>query len=237
MIVIGIPTAAPMLTPPAILHMISARTPNQMLRQILRKPLLLSALFVSSASLMGCNLYFEEDDGARSTRGGDCRGEDCWIDVTPSSCEENVECGPGCFCTEQGTCEETDFCDETADCAEGFECDDRDTCVPSDVPDPDPVVTCQSEVSCDLEAPICPVGTTAGILDGCYTGECLAKEDCPDGAPFECSDLNTDELACTDSDACSAVYKGVNCTSNTGADCTSGSADCTCESFEYDYCE
>lgn len=202
---------------------------------MLRNTLLLSALFFSSASLMGCNLYFEEDGGRRG-QSPNCRGEECWTDVTPSSCEADEECGPGCFCTDDGTCEETDFCEESSQCAEGFECDYRDTCVPSDEPEPE-VVTCQSAIGCDEAAPICPVGTTAGILNGCYTGECLAKEDCPDGAPFECSDLNADEAACTDNAACGAVYKGVNCTSPSGADCTSGSADCTCESFEYDYCE
>ncbi len=201
---------------------------------MLRNTLLLSALFVSSASLAGCNLYFEDGDQRRPGQSSNCRGEDCF-DVTPSSCQTNEECGPGCYCNDEGTCEETDFCEETDQCIEGFECDERDTCVPTD--EPDPIVTCQTEVTCDAAAPICPEGSTAGILNGCYTGECIAKEDCPDGAPFECSDLNSDEAACNDSDTCSAVYKGVNCTSNTGADCTSGSADCTCESFEYDYCE
>ena len=115
----------------------------------------------------------EDGDQRRRGQSNDCRGEECWVDVTPSSCQANEECGPGCYCTDEGTCTETDYCDDAGQCSDGFECDNRDTCVPSDEPDPDPIVTCQSEVFCDLIAPICPVGSTAGILGGCYTGECL----------------------------------------------------------------
>jgi hypothetical protein len=65
----------------------------------------------------------------------------------------------------------------------------------------------------------------------------MPKDECPDGAPFACSDLNASEDACIANVACGAVYKGVNCTSDTGADCTSGSDNCTCESFELDRCD
>ena len=65
----------------------------------------------------------------------------------------------------------------------------------------------------------------------------MAKSDCPDGAPFACSDLNDDEAACISNATCGTVYKGVNCTADNGDTCTSGSVNCTCESFDYDYCE
>ena len=65
----------------------------------------------------------------------------------------------------------------------------------------------------------------------------MLKTDCPDGAPFECSDLNGSESDCVANAGCSPVYTGVNCTSADGSVCTSGSANCTCESFEYGYCE
>jgi hypothetical protein len=65
----------------------------------------------------------------------------------------------------------------------------------------------------------------------------MLKSECPDGAPFACSDLNNDESACSANATCEAVYKGVNCTSDTGDICTSGDANCTCESFEFDRCD
>ncbi len=201
-----------------------------------KNTLLLSALLVGSTSLLGCNLYFEEGLDGPGRRGGGtevCRDGACgWV---PDSCDTNEECGDGCYCTDGNTCAESDLCEESSQCGEGFECDYRGSCVPGDEPEPE--VSCQSEVSCDVETPICPIGSTAAILGDCFTGECIANEECPDGAPFTCADLNTDEAGCLDSDICGPVYKGVNCSSPSGADCTSGSADCSCESFEFDYCE
>ncbi|MCP4444701.1 MAG: hypothetical protein GY811_05050 [Myxococcales bacterium] len=199
---------------------------------MIRNTLLLTTLFASCAALAGCNLYFEDSDfGEPPQRRGQSEG---WV---PDSCQTNEQCGDGCYCTANGTCEESSFCEESYECAEGFECDYRDSCVPGDEPEPEPAVTCQSEVGCDEIAPICPAGTAASIEDGCYTGVCMAKADCPDGAPFECSDLNADESACIADATCGPVYVGVNCTSTTGAECTSAGADCSCESFEFDYCE
>ncbi len=204
---------------------------------MLKNSVLLSALLLGSTTLLGCNLYFEEGHRGPDRRGSGSErcndeGECGWV---PDYCSTDEECGEGCYCTEENTCEEGGFCLDASDCAEGFECDYRGSCVPGDEPEPE--VSCQGDVFCDVVAPICPAGSTAEIYDGCYTGECMAKEECPDGAPFECSDLNGDEAGCLDNDACGAVYKGVNCTSPSGEDCTSGSADCSCESFEYDYCE
>jgi hypothetical protein len=90
-------------------------------------------------------------------------------------------------------------------------------------------------VTCENAPPICPEGSTPAIESRCYTGECVLDADCPDGAPLECSDLA--ESACIDDATCESVYRGVNCTSDTGEDCTSGSVNCTCESFQFDYCE
>ncbi len=153
----------------------------------------------------------------------------------PQSCSDDSMCQEGCYCDEEaGSCIETAVCTLDRDCFGGLLCDqDRGTCVPADEIGP----TCQGDVFCDVVAPTCPVGSTPIIEDGCYTGACMDKSECPDGAPFECSDLNGDENACIASDICSTVYKGVNCTSSDGNECTGGSVDCTCESFEYDYCE
>ncbi len=167
-----------------------------------------------------CGMGFECDD--RNT-------------CVPQVCTDDSMCQEGCYCDEvAGECIETATCDALGNCPGDLVCDsDRNTCVPADEVGP----TCQSEVSCDVVAPVCPVGSTPAIEAHCYTGACMLKTDCPDGAPFDCSDLNNDENACIADSTCSTVYKGVNCTSPDGAECTSGSANCTCESFEYDYCE
>ena len=59
----------------------------------------------------------------------------------------------------------------------------------------------------------------------------------PDAAPFGCSDLSADESACIANQSCTPVYRGIDCTAEDGSECTSASAECTCESFQYDYCE
>ena len=149
----------------------------------------------------------------------------------PEFCETDDDCQSGCYCNEeQNECVETSTCDDG--CAEGLTCDaERNTC------EPDGPITCQAEVTCDEEAPECAADTTPAIQNGCYTGECLADASCPDGAPFECSDLNADEAGCVANASCSPVYRGSNCTDPAGAVCTSGSANCVCESFSFDFCE
>lgn len=168
-----------------------------------------------------CGMGFECDD--RNT-------------CIPEPCTGDESCQEGCYCDEAiGECIETAVCDNLGNCPGDLVCDtNRNTCVPVDETGP----TCQSELAnCDVVAPICPAGSTAVIENGCYIGSCMAKADCPDGAPFECSDLNTDENACIANDTCGAVYKGLNCTTPQNDACTSGDTNCTCESFAYDYCE
>lgn len=152
----------------------------------------------------------------------------------PQPCDTDAMCQEGCYCdTDAGECIETSTCDALGGCPGDMECDTaRNTCMPP------AQVTCQGDIdsTCDVVAPECPVGTTPAIENGCYDGTCMAKEDCPDGAPFECTDLNDDEDACFANADCSPVYKGVNCTDPDGDQCTSGDANCTCESFTYDYC-
>jgi hypothetical protein len=169
-----------------------------------------------------CGMGFECDD--RNT-------------CVPEPCTSDDMCQEGCYCDEDaGECIESGTCDALGNCFGDMVCDEsRNTCVP---PGENPV-TCQGAIdaSCDAAAPVCPVGSTPEIQSGCYTGGCMLKTDCPDGAPFECSDLNDDENACFGNAACNPVYKGVNCTDPGGNQCTSGDANCTCESFTYDYCE
>ena len=177
------------------------------------------------------------DDGAPGADESCGMGFECDERNTcvPQPCTDDGMCQEGCYCDEvAGDCIETATCDASGGCFGDLVCDlDRNTCVPPDEIGP----TCQGDVFCEIDPPVCPVGSTPAIESGCYTGACMAKTDCPDGAPFECSDLNNDENACIGNNSCSTVYKGVNCTSPGGDECTGGSVNCTCESFEYDYCE
>src|SRR5690606_16076401 len=140
----------------------------------------------------------------------------CVPEGTEDGCQEDAECPTGNVCNEEaGVCEPTGTCDAEGTCPDGQTCDtERDTCVP------EPPITCQGEVTCDAEAPVCPSGSTPAIQDGCYTGVCLPKAECPDGAPFACSDLDDDEDACFENPMCSPIYTGINCTDPGGNQCT-----------------
>lgn len=215
--------------------------------------------------LAGCHLYLGDSDSEYCDEWG-CTDEPGDVGDGPGgwACTSNQDCAAGCFCSGVGLCEEFGFCDTIGDCPEGFVCDGRSSCVPaggeapptercevtSDCSDDfvcdnrglcvppyiDPIgPSCQTPVTCDDPQPICPAGSTPAIEARCYNGACMLKSDCPDGAPLECSDLA--EAACVEDESCGSVYRGVNCTSDTGEECTSGAVDCTCESFQFDYCE
>lgn len=146
------------------------------------------------------------------------------------TCETDDECDAGSFCNEEGNCQESGACTgETPDeCAEGFECDvDRGTCVPAA-----PVSVCQAEATCGV-APTCDPGTSAEIVDGCFTGVCIANDQCTDGAP--CSQL-PDATTCDARMDCTKVVNGINCTNGAGDPCDVGDTDCSCESVEFAEC-
>ena len=157
----------------------------------------------------------------------------CVPEGSDDACTADAECPEGSVCDlATGECAATGSCVGTATCPDGMSCDeDRNTCVPESP------ITCQGQVTCGDAAPVCPAGSTAAIQDGCYTGQCLAKSDCVDGAPFECADLDADESACVANATCSPVYRGIDCADPAGNQCTSDQANCTCASFQYDYCE
>lgn len=144
-------------------------------------------------------------------------------------CATDAECDIGSYCNADGVCEETGICtDDVDDCQEGQTCDlDRNTCVPAD-----PVSECQAEATCGLE-PACDPGTSAEIVDGCYTGICIANEECSDGAP--CSQL-PDAESCDARMDCNKVVNGINCTNGAGDPCDVGDTDCSCESVEFAEC-
>ncbi len=106
-------------------------------------------------------------------------------------------------------------CDTNIDCASGCFCtEDR---------------WCEESGFCEIDA-------------DCFDGfRCDDRSTCiPEGEPEpepSCSDLDSDESACIAAESCSPVYRGINCTSDTGAECTAGAESCSCESFVLDRCE
>jgi hypothetical protein len=155
----------------------------------------------------------------------------------PSPCTSDDDCLEGCSCNEEtGVCEESGTCTSDDECGEGMVCDtDRATCVPCDEETcPSDPGNCYETVLCDEERPSCPLGTVAGVRDGCYTGSCIPTALCPDDPPWECADASN-ETECIDA-GCFPVYVGINCTNPSGGSCTGEEPDCTCESFEYGLC-
>lgn len=169
---------------------------------------------------------------------GDCPdGQTCDEErstCVPAPCDENSDCPSGSYCDQNsGQCVGGSECGPEGECPEGTTCDtDTDTCVP-DLPDPP---TCQGEVTCDEQPPVCPEGTNPGIVDGCYIGECVPDAECPDGAPIFCSDHTTEDT-CVADQACDPVYRGINCTDPDGRPCSEPGSDCRCEDFDYHSCE
>lgn len=145
-----------------------------------------------------------------------------------SPCETDAECAEGSYCNADGVCEQTGVCTDETMCQDGQTCDpDRNTCVPSQ-----PESFCQAEVTCTDVPPACDVGTSAEIVDGCYTGNCIDNADCSDAAA--CSQLVEDDCAARAD--CLKVFRGINCTDPNGLECDAADANCTCESFLYDHC-
>ncbi len=171
---------------------------------MLRSLALVTTFALSSLSLAGCHLYFEEEqDEPPLAWPADCRGDDDCDpdrprdepsddepgtdvpDLPPIPCATDAECQAGCFCSDEGFCEESSLCQLNQDCGDGFTCDEG-TCVPRDE-----VLPCEEQA----------------------------------------------EAGCLADDTCSPIYRGVNCTSETGEPCSSDAVDCTCESFAFASCE
>ncbi|HWN69362.1 MAG TPA: hypothetical protein VNM90_17095 [Haliangium sp.] len=170
--------------------------------------------------------------------------EECGVGMTcdagrcvPTPCDSNDDCAAGCYCdAPSGTCVETGFCMGDAECFDGMVCEEeRQTCVP--VP-ADPA-TCYGEVFCDAAAPECMEGTTPGIANGCYTGECIPLEKCEQQPPppAACEELASEDECVARAD-CTPTYVGVNCTCQGGQPCRCSAEDasCTCERFDYASC-
>jgi hypothetical protein len=169
-------------------------------------------------------------------------------------CTSNTDCAAGCYCA-NGTCTEGGFCTADADCGPGYHCDtQRSSCEPNppgctkdsdcnqaggqfcDVPTGTCTQgSCAGAITCNLAKPTCPVGSSPLIYNGCYTGGCLATDQCS-AAPV-CENINEENFCLARSADCNSVYVGLNCTNTqTGQSCHDGDANCVCQSFQFDHC-
>jgi hypothetical protein len=145
---------------------------------------------------------------------GQCAPDDtCYgvcVPKDPNSCD-TVDCGAGAHCQEQcypcdtqtpggcmSQCQPMCIPDTTCasvDCGPGYTCEETcsggangqpGTCYPQCVPTHNDPGSCTGNVSCAMPPPACPVGSTAGIANGCYTGYCIPNADCTPHDPGSC---------------------------------------------------
>lgn len=199
-----------------------------------RKLVFLLTTAVSLSAFAGCEWQFGGETqvdppvcGASPDDGGwsyaDCpptpTPDDPPIPPNPGAeCAANTDCASGYICDASSgvaTCVATETCDTPADCDAGFWCDPRNTCVYTG--------------QCSAEAPACTAGP------GLYCNE--DRNTCEPNAPgsVACADL-IDEVQCAERADCVPVYEGINCDDPTGASCSANAANCTCESFVFDFC-
>lgn len=175
---------------------------------MLRNALLLASLSLGSLGLAGCHLYFDDGTGDETEPG-------MWPDdCVDRSCEPDGV-PPNGDLPDGGEADPTILCETDVDCADGCYCTDDGTCEESGF--------CRLNVDCAESFACNDAGTCIPVGDPT--------------PPATCEDLSTDEAACLDSADCSPIYRGVDCTSESGEPCTGETANCTCESFSFDSCE
>lgn len=189
----------------------------------------------------GC--YCDETKGT-CTEAGFCQdNSDCGdgyvCDVTRSSCvpgdqcTTSTDCAAGSICT-SGTCQASCVCANDAEAiAAGFDhCDEpRGTCETAD-----PTGSCRGTITGNGNAPSCPEGQVATILDGAYTGNCEAITSCDLEPTCGAFQHESDCLNTADDNTCAAAYSGINCHTPNGTSCTAGGAMCTCDSYQFARC-
>jgi hypothetical protein len=132
-----------------------------------------------------------------------------------------VDCGPGYHCENEcygdpndPTAPTMDSCSATCipdsnqcdviDCGPGYDCvqtcdvaeNDMQWCTSQCIPSNTDPGSCIGAVTCDQAPPPCPLGTTAGVTNGCYTGYCIPDADCGPNDPGECyGDVTCDQAA------------------------------------------
>jgi cysteine-rich repeat protein len=97
----------------------------------------------------------------------------------------------------------------------------------------EPKASCGGAVTCMLGAPACPADQVPTIVNGCYSGQCVAIAQCD--VPPPCDVINT-EHSCLARATCGAIYSGSDCTSPNGTACMAGSTNCTCATFTFAGC-
>ena len=158
-------------------------------------------------------------------------------------CTDDSDCGNGEFCDElSGYCISSWSCQVDNDCGTGYECDDRGTCIPVPCTADDDCLAgcfCDTNSGSCIESGMCePDGTcldpgmecdvVRNTCTPCENGDCTPP-------PPTCEEI-VDETECLGRLDCISEYNGINCTSPNGSTCTSGDANCTCESFVFDEC-
>jgi len=115
------------------------------------------------------------------TNGGVCNDTCDPVCVPDDTTCNNVDCGPGQHCEEQ--CSGV-MCNPDGTCP-------PDVCEPVCVDSPDP--GCDGPVTCLVDPPDCPQGTTPGVSNQCYTGYCVPVGQCGTD-PGTCDDALCDAM-------------------------------------------
>jgi len=160
--------------------------------------------------------------------------EDGTCKPTNPGCQVNADCPTGSVCTDGKYCAPTGACKADNECPKGTYCDEpRNTCVPGTDPNRP---LCNREVTCNLGAPKCPPNQVPLVgADGCWTSTCVAIAECE--APPRCEVLNTEAACNARSSECDVVSRGFNCKRPDGSACQVGDQNCSCEKYQFDYCE
>ena len=128
---------------------------------------------------------------------------------TPVTACDGIDCGAGNHCEQQcypsdpttngsGTmsscgavCVPDQSC-ATVDCGPGYSCaitcdPSSNVCYPACYPTgPTDPGECYGAITCNSAGPACPMGTTPGTANGCYTGYCIPETDCGPKDPGSC---------------------------------------------------
>lgn len=145
-------------------------------------------------------------------------GEHCELQCVPSVPTDPA--GPMSGCTATCVPDEGLGCEAT-DCGPGTHC--IETCLaiacpgtgPMGCPDvcrsecvPDGPGECSGDVLCDAIPPPCPFGTVPGVENGCWTGYCIAADQCDEPPVLPCEEEQS-ELSCSARTECTPVFTGV----------------------------
>lgn len=166
---------------------------------------------IALASATGCEWKF---NGSSGVDGEPPLGQG----QVGTACAANSDCESGAICDASSgspVCTEAPTCDVSDDCDAGFSCDPRNTCVFTG--------------TCSAEAPACDAGP------GLYCNEARGTCEANDPSSVACEAI-IDPGQCDDRADCAPVYAGIDCRTPDGTSCTSDAANCTCDSFVYDFC-